>query len=60
MSRFLGWILLPLFALLLFSGWQTWQQAAAYERQQYDRQGAQKQGASHELTLQYLIHEVIA
>lgn len=33
MTRLLGWLLLPLFALLLFSGWKTWEQAAAYERE---------------------------
>jgi len=33
MNRLFGWLLLPLFALLLFSGWKTWEQAAAYERE---------------------------
>jgi hypothetical protein len=34
MTRIHAWLLLPLlFAALLFSGWQTWQQAAAYERE---------------------------
>ena len=34
MTRFLGGFLLPLlFAALLFSGWKTWEQAGAYERE---------------------------
>ncbi|MEJ2323106.1 MAG: hypothetical protein P8Z31_12525, partial [Gammaproteobacteria bacterium] len=34
MTRFLGLFLLPLlFAALVFSGWKTWEQAAAYERE---------------------------
>ena len=33
MTRVLGWLLPLLFTALLFSGWTTWQQAGAYERE---------------------------
>ena len=34
MKRLAGWFLLPLLmAALVFSGWKTWQQADAYERE---------------------------
>ena len=33
MIRVTGWLLPLLFAALLFSGWKTWQQADAYERE---------------------------
>jgi hypothetical protein len=33
MTRVVGWLLPLLFAALLFSGWKTWQQADAYERE---------------------------
>ena len=33
MTRVLGWLLPLLFLALLFSGWKTWQQADAYERE---------------------------
>jgi hypothetical protein len=34
MTRFFGWFLLPLLMVaLIFSGWKTWQQADAYERE---------------------------